>query len=491
VPLTRIGLTSPLAVLAALFALGTPSPTLAGDLPQGGWRTLRVGVLPVAYYGRKGEQLFGASPEVRQAHELAGRWHRRLEDRAAALDQVVVLRSNQLRERITRTRDYHRTVAVASERFDLGVLRYHEIQPVEALDHFAKARTLYTSVYADIAAPHDLADVAFYEGLILTEQQEPTRAHMVFRELLVLDPERRFERGYYPPAIEKALAGAQDDVALHLEGIIAARFSPERLEGLARQLDVDAFIVTGIAGPPSAPELRLAVYDHRTRGYATVERIALADEAAAADALDRTLTAWHACALEADATGMFRAPPRKRWYLDLGYTHGVWVKHPRTRDPLMSAGGQLTVTYEPNPALSLFVRAAQLANLTDGNGDLLDSFVEARLTVGAGLAFGSPSLRFFLRMGLDAGLSLSNLEMTTDVDCKFFGLDHERCTSSFTAEAPAIWFGLDFALGTRVAIADSWYLAATLGLASYLFDPDVAGALNFPLQASPGFGAGL
>ena len=314
---------------------------------------------------------------------------------------------------------------------------------------------------------------------------------MAFRELLVLDPERRFDRGYYPPPIEKALAGAQDDLALHIESLIAARFSPVRLDALARQLDLDAFIVGAVVGPPDAPELRLALYDQRSRGFSALERAPLGDEPAAADAVDRALTAWHTCALEADTGSMFRTPARKRWYLDLGYAHGLWVKHARTRDPLQLTGGQLTLSYEPNPALNLFARASQLITLVDGNGDLLDSFVEARLTVGAGLAFGSPGLRFFARMGLDAGFSLSELAMTTDVDCKFFGLDHSRCTSRFTADAPALWVGLDFSLGTRITLADTWYLTFSLGAASYLFDPDDAGALNFPVQASLGFGAGL
>lgn len=479
----------PLVTALGLLAVTALSGVAAADdLPLGGWRTLDVGVLPVAYLGRSGEDLFTDSPDVRELQEVAGRWHRKLEERLAALDQVNLSRTAQLQERLSRTQDYRRTVAVASERFDLGVLRYHEIQPVEALSHLAKARELYQSVYADVAHPHELADVAFYQGLILVEQKEPTKAHMALRDLLTLDPTRRFERGYYPDAIEQALMGAQADIASHTDLIIGL-FSPDRLDGLSKLLDVQVFVLALVDGTPSAPSLRLAIYDQRVRGFATSEHISLADEALAEDELDRVLTAWHACAVEADKSGMYRKPPRKRLFFDISYAHGVWLKHSRTRDPLQSLGAELTLTWEPTPVLSLFLRASQLDTLVDGNGDLLDDFIQTRLTLGAGLAFGPTSVRFFARMGLDVGLALSAIGMTTDVDCKFFGTDSDRCGASFRADAPAVWFGLDFSLGTRVALVDGWYLTVSAGIASYVLEPDISGALNFPFHGSLGFGA--
>jgi len=476
-----------LAVALAAVALTAPRAA-ADELPRGGWKTLEVGVLPVAYFGRSGEDLFADSPEVRQAQEITGRWHRMIEDRLAGLDQVRLARTSQIQERLSRTQDYRRTVAVAAERFDLGVLRYHEIQPVEALANLSKANDLYRSVYADIAHPHELADVAFYQGLILVEQRETTKAHMALRDLLTLDPTRRFERGYYPAAIEQALVGAQSDIAMHSD-LMAAALQTDRLDALAKVLDIDVFVVALVDGPPDQLALRIALYDRRVRGFATSEHFALSDEALAADELDRVLTAWHACAVEADRSGIFRKPPRKELYLDIGYTHGVWLKHSRTRDPLQSLGASLTLTWEPTPALSLFVRATQSDTLVDGNGDLLDDFVRSSLTLGAGLAFGPSAVRFSLRVGLDLGLAVSEIGMTTDVDCKFFGTSSDRCLTSFSASAPAVWLGADFTLGARVRLVDGWYLSSAIGITSYVFDPDVAGALNFPLHATLGFGA--
>jgi tetratricopeptide (TPR) repeat protein len=478
------------ALLGVALALALAPSAHADPLPAAGWKTLRVGVLPVHFYGRGAEDLFAERPDVRRVKELAGGWNRRLEATLAERDQIDVMRTPQLRERLSRGADFRRTVAVAQERFDLGVLRYHDIQPDDALTHFQRARELYTAVFADVAIPESVAEAAFYQGVILAEQGEPTRAHMAFRDALTLDPDRRVARGYYPRAVEQSLIGAQADIAIQ-RNVVANRFTPERLDGLARVLGLDALILAFVEGEPEAPSLRLLIYDQRTRGLAASDHIPLDDDAAALDRLDRTLAAWHACAVESENPGIFAVPRRPRWFLDIGYSHGVWLEHKRTRDYLQGVGGQLTVTWEPMGALQVFVRASQLVTLSDAKTDLLDEFVTSRITLGAGLVIGSRRLRAFARMGVDLGLSLSDIDMTTDVDCKHFGLDHPRCGTFFTAKAPAVWFGLDSSLGARLELADGFYLAFTVGITSYVLDPDTARNLNFPLHGSLGFGAPL
>lgn len=478
------------ALLALAVTLLAAPPAASSELPLAGWKTLRVGVLPVSFHGRSGDDLFGESAAVRGVRELAGATNRRLEDALAARDQLEVLRTPQLRERLARGADFRRTIEIARERFDLGVVRYHDIQPAEALDHFQKARELYASVYADVALPESVADVAFYQGLILAEQGQTTRAHMAFRDALTLHPERRVDRGYYPAAVEQILVGAQADIALQ-GNILANRFTPERLDGLARILHLDALVVAVVDGPLDAPALRLLIYDQRTRAYSASDHVPLDDEARALDRLDRTFAAWHTCAVEAESPAMFAAPRRDRWFLDLSYVHSVWLEHERTRDLLQGVGGQLTVTFEPATALQFYARASQVVTLSDSKGDLLNEFVTSRLTVGAGLVLGSRRFRFFARMGFDLGLSLSDIDMTTDVDCKHFGLDHPRCGSFFTAKAPAVWFGLDSSFGARAELTDGFFLTFTLGVASYVFDPSTARNLNFPIHASFGFGAPL
>ncbi|MCA9513495.1 MAG: hypothetical protein KC635_00975, partial [Myxococcales bacterium] len=242
------------------------------------------------------------------------------------------------------------------------------------------------------------------------------------------------------------------------------------------------------SGPPEKPILRIGLYDRRVKNLTGRARIDLDDEDHAVVELDRVLSAWHTCAIEANQDRMFRRPPRKEWFLDIGYTHGVWLTHRRTRDYIQSVGGQLTVTYEPSPGFQLFGRASQLATLPDANADLIETFVTTRVTLGAGLTLGSEAAKFFARTGLEVGLGLSDIQMTTDVDCKFFGASHPRCKTLFDQSAPTIWFGLDFSFGARFLLSDAWYVTFSAGVASYVLDPDVTSDLNFPLHGSLGVG---
>lgn len=462
-------------------------PAAADELPAGGWKDLTVGVLPVQYLGRTAEDLFHEEPGVRRARQLAGRLQRVLEEDLEQRDQLKLVRAAQVRERLSRNRDYRRTVELAARFADLGVTRYNDLQAAQALADLDRASVLYREVFADIADPDVVADADLYRGLVLTEQGELGQAHVVFRELLLLDPTRRFDPGYYPAAVEKALGDAQADIGGQANKL-ANRYPLERLEGLAELLKVDVWVIALIDGPPDGPVLRLAIYDHRTRGITSSERLLLADPEAE-DRVERTIAAWSTCAVEAQREKRLRPPPRKRWFLDIGYVHGLWLTHRRTRELLQTIGGHIAVTYEPTKAFQLYFRGIQLATLPDSNGDLLDVFVTTRLGAGAGLVIGKPAFRFFARTGLEVGLSTSAIDMTTDVDCKHFGSTHPRCGSVFTAQAPAVWVGIDFSLGSRIELARGWYLTISTGVASYVYDPTLVGDLNFPWYGTIGFGA--
>ncbi len=485
----RLGRAGGALLWAAVAGVLTPAAASAAEgLPGGGWQQLTVGVLPVRYYGRVGADLFDERPAVRRAREAAGRWQRLLEATLANRDQLRVMRAEVLTQRLTQGRDYRRTSRLAARYAQLGLTRYHDLQAAEGLGELDRARELYREVFADVAEPDAVADVALYRGLVLAELGDPGRAHVAFRETLYLDASRRFEPGYYPPDVENALTGAQADIYGQLNKL-ANRWPIDRLEGLAKALGVEILVTALLDGPPDALVLRVAVYDRRLRSIASSDRVSLADPELAADRLDRLVAAWSTCAVEADREQRLKAPQRERWFVDLGYSHGLWLIHKRTRDFIQSVGGQVAVTYEPTSALQLYFRGMQVATLPDGNGDLLDVFVTSRFAFGAGLTLGSPTLRVFARTGLELGLSTSGIGMTTDVDCKHFGAAHARCSSVFTAGAPAIWFGAEFALGARVKLSRGWYLAITTAVSSYVLSPDIIGELNFPLDGSVGLGA--
>ena len=475
------------AVLCLLACWPGPAAHAADELPTAGWHTRTIAVLPVGYLGRSPEALFD-SGGVDLAVRL-GRLHRIAEETLAALPHVEVVRAPEVQRRIGRSRTFRSSRKAAESLFAVGVSSYEELRGQEAAkEQLRQAWSLYEGVDGALAVPQDVADVAFYQGLVATEQGDATAARERFRAALMLDPRRTFERGYYPPAVEKALEAAQRELVA-APGKLDLRFPAARRAEIGTALKVDGLLMMVVDGPPTSPTLHLAIYERASKTVTMTGQVTATDPAQVEDRIDRLLSAWHACTVEARDSRLVRKRKRKKWFLDISYTHGLWLTHERTRDILQSVGGELTLSYEPTSAFQVYAQAGQVATLRDEREDLIDQFVSLRVAVGAGLVVGGRDLRFFARTALALGLALNDIDMTTDVDCKFFGEQHDRCGSVFRADAPAVWFGLDFTLGARIRLIDDWYVNVAAGAASYLFDPDVVSNLNFPMHFSAGFGS--
>ncbi|MFO0750284.1 MAG: hypothetical protein U1F43_32135 [Myxococcota bacterium] len=475
---------TPRLVALALVALAWAGLAPAARADRGdplpvGWKTTIVGVLPVATIGT---DLFGDAPQKAPPLAAALAWRHTLEA-SFQRDQVEVLTADVLRDRLQRAPDIKRTVALAADRYDLGLDRWKALQAKEALGHLDRARDLHKEAFSRLADPKAMADVEFQRGLVLRELGDEAGARAAFVAALELDPGRRVARGYYDADTEKVLGQAQAELADRPDPL-GALWPADVLVALADRLGLD---VIGLMLLEPDGTLRLVVWDARTRAPARSEAFATNDKAHAERALDRALSAWHACALQAEQ-GLVRPTWRPHWYADLGYVHSVWLRHRRTRDFLQGPGAQIGVTFEPSPGLEVFFRTAQASTLSDANGDLLDVFTTTRVTVGLGLAVGSPTLRLSLRAGLDLQISLADIAMTTDVDCKFFGPESDRCGGLFSADSPTVWLGIDFGLSLRWAPVREFYFTFSAGNASYIFAPSAAAELNFPLYGSLGFG---
>ena len=468
-------------------------PSHAADLdPHATWEPLAVGVLPVTFLPPASH---GASAQAsREEPELAERWQGQLERALAARDAVVLHGLDPIRQRLASHPQLQRTATIARERFELGLAHWRELQLKEALADLDRARTLYLEAFEDLANPSALADVELQRGLVLRELSDPVAADLAFRALFALDPGREIQHGYYDAETERALLDAAREVRQR-PNPLAALWEPERLKAAGKLVGVDLWaygiilpaVGAAAGGTPSAPELALAILDLRLGGGTRLIQIPLGATLLAQDRLDRELSVWHTCALEARGA---RMPRRSKyaWDVDLGYVHSVWIRHRRTRDFLHGPGAEIGLAWRPTPGLELYARTAQVVTMVDSNSDLLDAFTVTRTTLGAGLTVESEGVQFTLRAGLDLALSLSDIHTTTDVDCKFFGAESERCGGIFRAKVPAVWFGFDFAVALRFRPARTWFVAFTAGAASYVVAPEAARELNFPLYGSLGFG---
>ncbi|MFT7580713.1 MAG: hypothetical protein ACI9MR_002386 [Myxococcota bacterium] len=466
---------------ALLAGLSIPTGAHAQETLPRAWKKARVGVLGIQYRRQNPDDLFNERPAVRRAREQAGVWQRRVEDALATRDQLQVIRGAQVREQFQRNAASQELVRAARARFELGVDAYHRLDRKAASDHFNRAHELYVRGFADLTDPPALADVALYRGLVLVEQGETEQARVAFRAMLLNDPGRRFDPGYHPEATEQVIRGAAADAQTR------SRYVPSRLDAAAKRGKVDIWVSGVLEGEPDRLSLRLTAYDPRAGSNVLAVTIPVDDDAAA-DLLDRAMARLHTCIVQSD--DRVRRPTRKRWFVDFGYAHMVWLRHKQTRNFLHGPGATFGVTYEPNTFLHVFGRVQQRVTLIDANADLLDPLSTTTLTLGAGLTVGNPrSVRFLAQAGLEVTTSLSDIEMTTDVNCKFWGKDHPKCGSVFTAKAPAVWFGLNLSFGVRVPLNSQWFLSANVGITNYLLEPDISGQLNFPLHGTLGFGA--
>jgi len=448
-----------------------------------------VGVLDVRSYARTPDDLFDEGPAARRARESAGAWQRRIESLVAARALVRLVTSSAARKRLDRGAAQREALALAASTFSLAVERYQALDIDKALELLGRADALYRRYEGALVAPRALADVAFYRGLAWTERGQVDRAHVAFREMLALDPARTFPRGYYPARAERAMEGALTDLVAQPDKVRAA-FPMDLLTSAGRRAGVDVWIAAVIDGPPSAPTLRLAIVDVRSRGIVSTVVAPLADVAAARERVDRAISVWHTCALRAPtpAPGQGGARVRRRWRLDLGYNHSVFLKHRGTRSVFHSPGATLGVSWRATPNVHVFGRLTHQVSLPDRNRDLLDDFVTLRTAVGVGLIGGNETFEGFLDLGFEVSVALGDVATTTDVDCKHFGVGHPRCGRVDRLPAPATWAGLRAGLGGRWTMFKGFYLAVAAGVSSYVFQSDTVDVLNFPVDASAGLG---
>ncbi len=475
-----------------LILLVAPAARAADALPESGWKPLRIGVLPVRSYVRGAEDLFEERQGPRQLREEAGHWQRYIERAVGGLDLVRLLPSTDALKRTLDRSSHREATALARERYVLGVERYRALATDEAIEQLERAARLYVDAQGDVAEARELADVHMYLGLAQLDRGSAHAAYMAFRQMWLLDPGRVIDHGYYPEAVERALAGALVDLA-QLPDKVRLRFPPATLAALAKQAQVDIWVTALIENGPNpdvaAPVLAIAIFDSRTRSVVLDVRIPLGDSEAARDLLDRELTAWHACALESQELPLARRVQQPRWSVDLGYTHALFLRHDRTREIFHSPGAGLAVAWQSGTALHVFGEFSQMVTAPDSNHDLLSGFITSRLAAGAGLTGGSRRVRVFVQAGLELAVTFTDISMSKDVDCKHFGVDSPRCSGLFRDDPPVLWLGLNFGAGLRVGLGESWYLTARTGFTSYVAPASLVREFNFPLSFTLGIGS--
>jgi hypothetical protein len=437
------------------------------------WKTIRVGVLPGDSFVRIGAQMFEEDVRTRDSREAMGVWRRRVEEALRKLDLVRVVESDELRERLESRAPLRQTLALARERFELGRERYRALELEPAGEQLDRALALMIQSWSEVTQPRLVADTHLYRGLAMMDRGLEGEALMAFRSMWLHDPSRRFQSGYYPASTESVMKRALDDLVA-MGDLVGARYPAARMSELTRETKVDSLVSVALRPSDTGPVLRVVIYDAASR-LRTVDLRVRSEE--------RTYVA---------------KPRLRRWQIEFGYAHTLFLKDDRTRAGFASPGANIAVNYRIGRALQLFAQTNQMVSVPDANRDLMEPMMTSRFAFGAGLAAEIGRFEPYARAGVEMGLTLSDVKMTRDVACKHFvdpppsldpGLNPCDPGRVFTAEAPAFVAGLHAGFGLRWRVVPSWHAQLEVQFSGYVFGSGFPiSDLNFPLTLGAGLG---
>ena len=461
------------------------------------WKTIRVGVLAGDSFVRVGSEMFEEDSRSRESREAMGVWQRRVEESLRKLDLVRVVGTGEVRERLESQGPIRQTVALARERFEIGRERYRALELEAAAEQLDRAIALMVQSWSEVIHPRLIADTHLYRGLAMMDRGLESEALVAFRSMWLHDPARRFQSGYYPAATESVMKRALDDLVA-MGDLVGARYPSARLLNLTRESKVDSLVTVALRPHENGAALRVVIYDAASRLRTVDLTVPIEDDKRAAELLDRALSRWHSCAVRSEDRTYVAKPRARRWQIEFGYAHTLFLKDDRTRAGFASPGANITVSYRIARALQLFAQTNQMVSVPDTNRDLMEPMMTSRLALGAGLSAEVGRFEPYARAGIELGLTLSDAKMTREVACKHFvnapsSLDPDLnpCDPSrvFTVEAPAFVAGLHAGLGLRWRVVPSWHAQLELQFAGYVFGSDFPiSDLNFPLTLGAGLG---
>ncbi len=395
--------------------------------------------------------------------------------------ELVALPPDALREAIAGAKTYTDRIALARELIEEGVGAYERMRLEDAVRRLGKASTLLKRTqhrWIDSAA---VAEVTLTLALAYLEAGRRDKAHLAFKALLELDPQRTLAEGYYSPGAIQAFEVAKAD----FDNIPDHSLSPAEAAKPAKL--VGAHYVLGAQLRRRARggvALVVSLYDVKRKRLIDRES-APADEASLQWRTERLVSRMLAC-LTPD--GLPDAPPNPyptgRWRLGASVVGEVYGQRP-AREPFISMGLTVRGDFLVRPHLIAIGRLG-FATSTDARlsvedyEDLRTSLDTARGFVGIGPRVGSRATSFHLAAGLEAMVP-SAVRHTQDPSCKFGA--GPFCLSQ--RHDPGLVFGPGFVMGMSRRLIGPIRLNLEASVAWYvLYGGD--NELNAPVRIATG-----
>jgi len=474
-----------IAVLAFPVVFAAQEPNVIEAEPEAIYQRLRVLVLPMRDY-RDGEtRLFFVDSQKEKEREASPLLSRLREDVISSLESSPKLSVVSLKKVLSRPpfkTDLKRGVELVRDRYHLARDLYDDLrleQAEESLEIASQAIRRWSLEILDVSLA---SKTALIRGLNAFERGETGKAHIAMKQSLMLRPDQRFRKGYYPESVEKALKAAWADLqSMESKALV---MGSERTESLMKQMKADVVVTGYLRRGEEGDVFRLVAYDRKTRAFTMRETLVVSDTGEVE--VDRAVSRWLACLDVAFQDADQNQSSTGRLLVDTRLSHGLYFVSP-TREYFHNIGFSLNLEYQIQESIDVATRIQLFRSIPDTRRDLLGTVTSFRWIVGAGFGFGGNGWRWYIRPGLELHY-VGKLSVVTDPDCKFFGIKHPRCdTGTVTDTEQALLGGLHLSTGWVFDLDSSVYLVVDVGGSVYIsFRED--SNLNYLLDS--GFGLG-
>jgi hypothetical protein len=468
------------ALLAAL--IGWNSLSIAAEIPVR--RSRRVAIWPVQHLDAPCEQLFSPGSRGTTQRRFVGRYLRQ------ALNQsfdVKVKSLHELRRGVTNTSNYKDQVVLGRERYHMGHEYYRDLRQPEAAESLIRSIEMLDSIFYDAVEPQAFSEILFLLGITLVEESRAAEAHQAFKRALFLSPMTTFSPGFHPHPVEQALSVACEDLQRSLEKELPMG-TQERTFDFMRKQKLDILFYPLVVTENGSAVLRLLAWDGKAKNVVVRERIPLADEAEAAQAIGRAVSRWAACTPYENIPR--QVEERNRWVFSANYQHLLFLKQP-LRNPLFMMGFSFDGAHFFKRSFAILVKAQFLSSLPDEFEDLVDGFTSARLTAGPALSISGNWWRLFVSPSLEFHY-MGSFSVTRDPNCKHFLNDSPGaalCLPGAVKQFPVDFLaGINTSIGAQFFVADEMFISAGASISTYFAPFDRTFEMNFPVAVEAGGG---
>jgi hypothetical protein len=324
-------------------------------------------------------------------------------------DALTFVTADAVRAAIQAQPGYAESLDRARQQAELGLQRYKELDTRAAIPLLERALERYRSVRHDLVAPQEVADVLLYLTLSTLEEAQSARPLEWMRALVLLDPERVLQKGYYPDSVVEFYQVARANILRELRQRGPGIEAQEDAAKLVELLGLDAVYLTALVSLDDGRyQISMYQYQPRTRRFDAPESLVLEEltQQGLREAGDMLLARFDPChrpVVDASSGPVGSASGDSPWSVDLQLAYASFLKFPEPplQTPYGNYGLGLGVLWRLTNEFGLVGRAQVLIAQRDRNGLLItEDFSTLRAFVG-----GELSLTFL--DALNVGLQIS------------------------------------------------------------------------------------